>query len=428
MVILSKTRRPISTSPAPQTGRAVRKKDRRAPAGPARRRPPAWPRMVASLAMLALAPLLASCSNENATPAQSAAPPAPVPVSVIEVSERPTNPGLTFVGRVQAIDNVNLIARVDSFLNKRLFTEGQIVKAGDLLFVLEKDNFQAVVASAQANLEKAQVDADNLTIQAERAAVLVKQRTASQATLDDRIAAQKQAMALVQQAKASLEQAKINLGYTEIRAPFGGRIGTSNFSIGALVGPSAGPLATIVSEDPIYVTFPVSDRTILEVTAGNRASAATGNIAVHLRLANNLPYPEVGAIDFTGIKVDQATDTVMVRAKFPNPKNTLLDGQFVQIFAESKNPVEALLVPQKAVLTDQSGNYVLTVDAGNKVVQRPIMQGQTVGSDVVVPSGLKAGDIVVTEGLQRIRPGQVVVPEPVTAAAPDRQSTSSTGN
>lgn len=389
-----------------------------------RLRSPAWLRM---LALLAVPALLSSCSNDNAPPAQTAAPP-PVPVSVTEVTERPTNPGLTFVGRVQAIDNVNLIARVESFLNKRLFTEGQIVKTGDLLFVLEKDNFQAVVDSAQANLEKAQVDADNLTIQAERAAALVKQRTASQATLDDRIAAQKQALAVVQQAKAALQQAKINLGYTEIRAPFGGRIGTANFSIGALVGPSTGPLATIVSQDPIYVSFPVSDRTMLEVTAGDRASAATGNIAVRLRLANNLPYPEVGTIDFTGIKVDPATDTVTVRAKFPNPGNTLLDGQFVQVLAETRNPVLALLVPQKAVLTDQSGNYVLTVDAGNRIVQRQITQGQTIGSDVVVRSGLKPGDMVVTEGLQRIRPGQVVVPEPVAAAEPAGQQPSPAGN
>lgn len=367
--------------------------------------------------MFALAPLLASCGEENARPTAAEAPPPPPPVGVIEVSERPTNPGLSFVGRVRAIDNVNLVARVDSFLAKRLYVEGQAVKAGDLLFVLEKDTFQATVESALANLEKAQVDADNLAIQTERARTLYGERTVSKATLDDRVAAEKQAQAVVQQAKASLEQAQINLGYTEIRAPFDGRVGIANFSIGALVGPGTGPLATIVSQDPIYVLFPVSDTTVLEFTGGDRASATTGNIAVHLTLSNNMAYPEVGVIDFTGISVDPNTDTVTVRAKFPNPKNTLLDGQFVRILAESKKPVEALLVPQKAVLTDQSGNYVLTVGAGDKIAQRQITQGQTVGSDVVVQSGLKAGDVVVTEGLQRIRPGQVVVPEPVTGTA-----------
>ncbi|PSJ60251.1 efflux transporter periplasmic adaptor subunit [Mesorhizobium soli] len=364
-----------------------------------------------------LVPILASCNRQSEDQSKAATPP-PTPVGVIEVAEHPTNPGLSFVGRVEAIDHVNLIARVDAFLNKRAYTEGQAVKAGDLLFVLEKDTFQASVDSAQANLAKAQADADNLKLQTDRARTLFQQKTGTQAALDNSVAAEKQGLAVVQQAKASLEQAKINLSYTEIRAPFDGRVSAANFSVGALVGPSAGPLATIVSQDPIYVTFPVSDRVILEFTAGDRASATTGGIAVHLTLSNNMVYPEVGVIEYTGVKVDPNTDTLTVRAKFPNPKDTLLDGQFVRILAQSKNPVEALLVPQKAVLTDQSGNYVLTVGEGNKVVQRSVTQGQTVGSDVVIQSGLKAGDTVITDGLQRVRPGQVVVPQPIAEAAP----------
>lgn len=378
-----------------------------------------WQRISVFLVALTLLSLLASCGRQTEEqPNAASAEPPPTPVGVIEVAEHPTNPGLSFIGRVEAIDNVNLIARVDSFLTKRTYTEGQAVKAGDLLFVLEKDTFQAVVDSAQANLEKAQADADNLKLQTARARTLFQQRTVPQATLDDRIAAEKQGLAVVQQAKASLEQAQINLSYTEIRAPFDGRVGAANFSVGALVGPSTGPLATIVSQDPIYVTFPVSDRTILEFTHGDRASATTGDIAVHLTLSNNMAYPEVGVIDYTGIKVDPNTDTLTVRAKFPNPKNTLLDGQFVRILAESKNPVEALLVPQKAILTDQSGNYVLAVGEGNKVVQHAVTQGQTVGGDVVIQSGLKAGDVVITDGLQRIRPGQVVIPQQAVEAAP----------
>lgn len=385
-----------------------------------------WPRIARRAAMVGLVSLLAACGEEAAVQQQAEAP--PTPVGVVDVTERPTNPGLSFVGRVEAIDNVNLIARVDGFLVERAFTEGQAVKAGDLLFVLEKDTYEAIVASAQANLEKAQADADNLSLQTERARTLVQQRTIPQSTLDDRIAAEKQGQAVVQQAKASLDQAKINLGYTEIRAPFDGRIGTANFSVGALVGPNAGPLATIVSENPVYVTFPVSDKTILEFTNGDRASATTGNIAVRLMLANNMPYPEVGTIDFTGIKVDPNTDTVPIRAKFPNPKNTLLDGQFVRVFAESKAPVEALLIPQKAVLTDQSGNYVLVVGEGNKVAQRPVTQGQTVGSNVVIQAGLEKGDTVITDGLQRIRPGQVVDPQVVAATLPADQQTPPSGN
>ena len=389
-----------------------------------------WPicrHAAALVTFFALGPLLAACNQEGAGDAPAAAPP-PIPVSVIEVANRPTNPGMTFVGRVEAIENVNLMARVEGFLTQRAFTEGQTVKAGDLLFVLEKDTYQAAVDSAQANLEKAQADADNQTLQTQRARDLIKQQTISKATLDDRIAAEKQALAVVQQAKAALGQAQINLGYTQIHAPFDGRVGTSNFSIGALVGPSVGPLATIVSQDPIYVTFPVSDRIVLELTAGARASATTGNVIVHITLANNMLYPETGVIDFTGVKVDPNTDTLTVRAKFSNPNNILLDGQFVQILAESKDPVEALLIPQKAILTDQSGNYVLVVDAGNKVAQRPVTQGQTVGSDVVVQTGLKQGDVVITDGLQRIRPGQVVDPQPVAASEPAAQPAPSAGN
>ncbi|MBL0371226.1 efflux RND transporter periplasmic adaptor subunit [Rhizobium sp. KVB221] len=388
-----------------------------------------WPvlrGLLALVAALIFLPLVTACSEKAEDKPKVEMP--PLSVGVVEVAARPTNPGKTFVGRVEAIDNVNLMARVDGFLTRREFTEGQMVKAGDLLFVIQKDVYEASVVSAQANLEKAQADANNQTIQANRARLLIKTDAVSRELLDDRIAAEKQGMATVAQAKAALDQAKINLGYTDIHAPFDGRIGITNFSIGALVGPSSGSLATIVSQDPIYVTFPVSDRTILEFTHGDRASATTKNIAIHLKLGNNMAYPQTGTIEFTGIKVDPNTDTVTIRAKFPNPKNTLLDGQFVQVFAESKAPVEALVVPQKAVLTDQSGNYVMVVEAGNKVAQRPITQGQTVGSDVVVQSGLKKGDVVISDGLQRIRPGQVVDPEPVGVSVPAGGAVSPVGD
>lgn len=386
-----------------------------------------WFRIPAIVAIVVLAPLLNACSKESANETKAEAPP-PTPVGVVEVVERPTNPGMTFVGRVEAVNHVNIVARVDGFLTERAFVEGQAVKTGDLLFVLEKAPLQAALDAANANLEKVEADANNAKVQADRARTLYSQKTISQAQLDDRVAAEKQAVAAVQQAMASVEQARINFGYTEIRAPFDGRVGTANFSVGALVGPSTGPLTTIVSQDPIYVTFPVSDSIILGFTNGDRASATTKDIVVHLTLSNNTPYPETGVIDFTGIKVDPNTDTVTIRAKFPNPKNTLLDGQFVRIFAESSKPVEALLIPQKAILTDQSGNYVLVVEEGNKVAQRAVTQGMTVGSDVVISSGLKVGDIVVTDGLQRIRAGQVVDPQPVERSEAPEQSTPAAGN
>lgn len=360
--------------------------------------------------------LLAACSDQNAGQQKAAAAvPPPVPVGVTVVSERQTNPGITFIGRVEAIFKVDLVARVQGFLVQRAYTEGQMVQEGDLLFVLQKDTYQAEADAARANLAKAEADAANAERQADRARELIKQQNVAQATLDDRIAQEKQTQATVLQNRAALEQAMINLGYTEIRAPFAGRVGLANFSIGALVGPTTGPLATIVSQDPIYVTFKVSDRTILQFTEGDRAKAAAENATVRLYLSTGAAYPETGVIDFTGVNVDPNTDTLTVRAKFPNPAGTLVDGQYAKVYVQSKNPVQALVIPQKAVLTDQGGNFVMLVDAEKKAVQRRVTTGQSVGADVVVQKGLKAGETVIVDGLQRIRPGQAVDPAPAPA-------------
>lgn len=380
---------------------------------------------------LAILPVFAAVSlggcKEEAGPAQrQAAAAPPIPVGVVQVAKRATNPGQTFIGRVEAVDNVNLIARVEEFLRQRSYEEGQVVKKGDLLFVLEKANYQAQLDAAEANLAKAQADADNAKQQADRARVLVRQQATSEAVLDDRIAQEKQTAAVVAQVRASLEQAKINLGYTEIRAPFTGRIGRAAYSVGALVGPSSGTLASIVSQDPIYVSFPVSDRTILEFTRGERATATTEGVAVRLTLSTGMTYPEPGVIDYTGLKVDPNTDTLSVRAKFPNPKGTLVDGQFVRVLTESKEPVEALVIPQKAVLTDQGGNFVLLVDTEKRAVQRRISTAQTIGSDIVVSTGLKEGETIMVDGLQRVRPGQAVDPAPsapAPSAIPPKQPT-----
>lgn len=356
--------------------------------------------------------LLAACSDQNAERQKAADVLPPVPVSVVSVSERPTNPGITFIGRVEAIFKVDLVARVQGFLTKRAYIEGQLVQAGDLLFELERETYQAQVDAARANLAKAEADADNAKTQADRARVLIKDQTVSQSVLDDRIAQEKQTQATVQQTRAALEQATINLGYTEIRAPFAGRVGQANFSVGALVGPTTGPLATIVSQDPIYVTFQVSDRTILQLTEGDRAKASAEDAVVRLYLSTGQAYPETGTIDYTGVKVDPNTDTLTVRAKFQNPTGTLVDGQYARVFVESKNPVESLVIPQRAILTDQGGNFVMLVDAEKKAVQRRVTTGQTIGADVIVRTGLKQDEIVITDGLQRVRPGQVVDPAP----------------
>ena len=373
-------------------------------------------RLATAAIIAAIAFVTVACRKEEAQSTSSQAAP-PVRVGVFTVEERPTHPGMTFVGRVQAVDTVDITARVEGFLVQRAFTEGQAVKTGDILFVLEKAPLEASLQASQANLAKVEADANNATVQADRARTLYSQNTISQSTLDDRMAAELQAKAAVQQAQASLKQAQINLGYAEIRAPFDGRVGIANFSLGALVGPSSGALTTVISQDPIYATFPVSDTTILTYTGGNRAGLSTDEISVHLITSDNKTYPRQGKIDFTGVKVDENTDTVLIRAVFPNPDNILLDGQFARVSAELKNPVQALVIPQKAVLTNQSGKYVLVVDKDNKAVQRQITQGETVGTDVVIGSGLEKGDRVIVDGLQRVRPGQPVNPQPAAADA-----------
>jgi membrane fusion protein (multidrug efflux system) len=361
--------------------------------------------------------LLAGCNESSDKQGQAPQMPPPA-VGVVTAAKRPVAEGVTFVGRVQAINKVDLVARVEGFLQQRAYTEGQEVKAGDLLFVLEKDTYQASVDQAQANLASAQATADNAKLQTERARELIKNQNVAQSTLDDRIAAEKSAVASVQQNQAALEQAQINLGYTEIKAPFDGRVGISAFSVGALVGPSTGTLATIVSQDPIYVVFPVSDRFIQDVQqASGSGRVEPQDVVVHLTLANGSPYPEVGKIDFTDVKVDQNTDTLMVRAVFANPKRILTDGQYARVTAERKDPVEALVIPQRAILTDQTGSYVLVVGEGNKAAAKHITTGANQEADVVVQQGLNDGDVVIVDGVQKVRPGQEVNPAPAAEAA-----------
>lgn len=361
--------------------------------------------------------LLAGCNESSDKQGQAPQMPPPA-VGVVTAAKRPVAEGVTFVGRVQAINKVDLVARVEGFLQQRAYTEGQEVKAGTLLFVLEKDTYQASVDQAQANLASAQATADNDKLQTDRARELIKNQNVAQSTLDDRIAAEKSAVAAVQQNQAALEQAQINLGYTQIAAPFDGRVGISAFSVGALVGPSTGTLATIVSQDPIYVVFPVSDRFIQDVQqASGSGRVEPQDVVVHLTLANGSAYPEVGKIDFTDVKVDQNTDTLLVRAVFANPKRILTDGQYARVTAERKDPVEALVIPQRAILTDQTGNYVLVVGQDKKAAAKHITTGANQGADVVVQQGLNDGDVVIVDGVQKVRPGQEVNPAPAAAEA-----------
>ncbi|PWK73865.1 efflux RND transporter periplasmic adaptor subunit [Aminobacter sp. AP02] len=342
---------------------------------------------------------------------------APLPVTVTKVVSKDLRPTISFTGRVEAIDKVGLRARVDGFLEKKLFTEGQQVKVGDLLFVLEKGQYEAAVSQAQGALESGQAALALANIEVERQSILVAKNTASKAALDLANAKQQEATGSVVQCQASLDKAKLDLGYTEIRAPITGRVGRSQYSVGTFVGPSSDALAIIVSQDPIYVTFSVSQRELLAVREklGNagQLGAEVEEAIIRVQLADGSTYAHSGKVNFVDVTVDQGTDTVPVRATFPNPELILIDGQLVNVTVEGGTPEARLVVPQSAIQLDQSGAFALVVNKDHKIEVRRIQADQTAGSDLSVTSGLNVGDMVVTEGIQRVRPGQVV--EPVEA-------------
>ena len=230
-----------------------------------------------------------------------------------------------------------------------------------------------------------------------------------QATVDQREADEAAAQAGVMEAQAALDQAEINLGYTDIRSPIDGRIGLAIFTEGNLVQPSSGKLATIVRQDPVYVLFQASERDVLEYKRRILESRDTnGQATIRIKLPNGSDYPHSGINDFLDVQVDSSTDTVTVRAQLPNPERLLIPGGIVGVTVERGAPQSALTIPQSAVLLDQAGRYVLVVDAAKKVEQRRITTGAERGRDIVVTAGLKEGELVIVEGIQKVRPGQVV--------------------
>jgi membrane fusion protein (multidrug efflux system) len=364
-----------------------------------------------------LGPLLAACGETEQTPA--AAPPPPA-VSVVEVEPQDVTPSSQFVGRVVAIDQVDLRARVQGFLEQRLFTEGQHVKQGDLLYVIEQPPFQAQVDEANADVARAEASVAETAATLERVQQASGSGAVSKQELDQARANDQRAKAEVLAAKAQLEIAKLNLSYTEISAPIDGRIGFTNYTIGNLVGPDSGTLATIVSENPIYVTFPVSNRIILEVREQAIAAGKPNEFVVRAQLPDGTTYAHPGKVNFLDIQADQTTDTITVRAEFPNPEGLLVAGGFVNVAVERAKPEERLVVPQAALQLDQAGAYVLVVDGQDQVEQRRVQTGQAFAGNLVVQSGLQAGERVIFEGTQKVRPGMKVqanvVPLPTSDA------------
>jgi membrane fusion protein (multidrug efflux system) len=269
------------------------------------------------------------------------------------------------------------------------------------------------VQQAEAAVRRNRAQLENAEVQRKRAEELLTTSATSVAVRDDRIAAEKTAQGNLAAAEAELKSAKINLAYTDITAPIDGQIGRTAVTRGNVVSPDSGTLTTIVSADPMYVTFPVSQREFLRFAEkGYRARQMADHLKVVVYFSNGTAYDHSGKIDFVDVKVDRATDTVMVRATMPNPDGILVDGQLVQVNVEGEKPQEQVLVPQVALIADQQGIYVFVVEDG-KVAVRRLKLGQTVGGSQVVTEGLNGGELVVVTGQQSLRPGLAVTAIPV---------------
>jgi len=342
-------------------------------------------------------------------PAASAAAQAVPAVGVRAAGMKGVSQSFEFVGRIKAVDKVDVRARVEGFLDKVLFREGDDVKKGDLLYQIEKVQFQASLDQAKANLTVAEAESTNARAQYERQLDLSKRQFSPQSVVDTNKAAMDMAEGKIQQLKAAITQAETNLGYTDIRSPIDGRIGRTAYTAGNLVNPASGVLATIVSQDPIYVLFPVSVRDLETIREARRKEGGgLAKIDIRLRLSNGQDYPQAGTWNFTDPQVDQQTDTLIMRATMPNPDRLLTDGQFATAIIRERREAPRLVIPQSALQVDQSGYYALVVDAQHKVEQRRIATGPNLDTDVVVTSGLSEGDKVIVDGIQKVRPGQVV--------------------
>ncbi|MCW2276418.1 efflux RND transporter periplasmic adaptor subunit [Rhodoblastus acidophilus] len=352
----------------------------------------------------ALCAFLLVCTGASAQQGQ------PVPVGVVKVAPTPVEPAMEFVGRVSAIERVEVRARVKGFLEAVLFQEGDTIKKGAPLYRIEKGQFDADVKQAEGALLRSKAAKELSVIQLKRAEELLAKQTGTQVARDQAIAADQQALGQIVTNEGALELAKLNLSYTDITAPVAGKIGATNVTVGNVVGPDSGVLTTIVSQNPMYVKFPVSEREFLRMRRDG-SSVPRDRVKVGIKFADGSKYDENGELNFVDVSVDKATDTINVRASFPNPNGALVDGQFVRVVLQGDKPEEKLVVPQAALLADQKGVYVFVVQ-DDKAEARRIKTGGAFKDDLIVEDGLKAGDLVIVDGLQAVRPGAPVRARP----------------
>lgn len=373
-------------------------------------------------AALSLAVALSACDGKP-----QGAPPAagPVEVSVVTLQPQQVTLFTELPGRTSAYRGAEVRPQVSGIVQKRLFEEGSEVKAGQQLYQIDPSTYQATVQSAVASLATARANLKSVEAKATRYADLVQINAVSKQDYDDAVASLDQARAQIQVAQASLDTARINLGYTKVYAPISGRIGKSSVTEGALVTASqTTAMATITQLDPIYVDVNQSSSELLQlrqaISAGLLQQGQQNQAKVTLTLDGSThTYDQAGQLQFSEVTVDQSTGAVQVRALFPNPKKELYPGLFVRARVEQGVRENAILVPQPALVRNPDGSaMVWLVGADNKVNTHPVVTTQSVDDKWLVDSGLKAGDRVVVEGLQKIRPNAEVRPVDAAQAAP----------
>ncbi|GAO69845.1 efflux transporter, RND family, MFP subunit [Comamonas sp. E6] len=365
--------------------------------------------------------LLSGCGRPGAGDAHASNGPPPAPeVQVAEVALQAIRPWDEFNGRIEAVESVQLRSRVSGYIERIAFAEGQEVKKGQLLFVIDQRPYRAALASAQAQLERARAAAGLAQTQDQRARQLVAENAVSREEADTRAATLAQATAQVRAAEADLATARLQLDFTEVRAPITGRASRAMLTVGNMAQADQSVLTTLVSQDPVYAYFDADEHSFLRY---QKAGLSGQGRAVRVALVGDSGFAHAGTLDFSDNQLQPGTGTMRLRARLANPDRVLTPGLFARVQMQSGpdpqgGESQALLIDDKAVLTDQDRKYVYVVGEGNVAERRDLTLGRMVDGRRLVEKGLAAGDRLVVGGVQRIYyPGMPVNPRPVAAAA-----------